>query len=510
MIPLLSREQMRAFDAHAITTCHVPSLVLMENAGRGATDVLVRELLDGSAVGRRVTVVCGTGNNGGDGFVVARHLASRGAVVEVILAGDANRMTSDCRANHAAFVGIGGRVALLSNDVEPLRKALSVTEVCVDALFGTGLDRALGDPFLAIVRAVDEARCRKLALDVPSGMNADTGAPMGGALHADVTVTFAHPKLGHLTPSGARISGDVHVVDIGVPPSLRASHVASLVESRDVRALLSPRTVDVHKYRAGHVALFAGSAGKIGASLLAASGALRGGAGAATIVTWPDAASVLDSRVLEVMTSRLAGGDGLLPSVDVALGHKRAVVLGPGFGTGDDARAAIEHVLATYDGMVVVDADALTVRAGAIERFASARGRLVLTPHAGELARLLGTTSEAVEADRFGVARSAAARANAVVLLKGAHTIVASPGGEVVVNSTGNPSLATAGAGDVLAGLLGALACSLDPFEAAYAAAYLHGAAADAWRARNADRGLLAGEIATELPQVIKALVGAS
>jgi NAD(P)H-hydrate epimerase len=508
VIPVLSRAQMRAFDAHAIDVCKVPSLVLMENAGRGAADVIERELLGGRAEGKRVVVVCGSGNNGGDGFVVGRHLIARGARVEAWLAGDFALVTPDCRANHDAFAGLGGRIdVVLPSALDPLRLALAGADVVIDALFGTGLNRPIGELMAGVVTFMNDARARKVALDVPSGMNADTGVAMGTAVRADLTVTFAHRKLGHVTGQGAHLSGVVRVVDIGVPSTLRAEHAAGLVEARDVRALLSPRPVDSHKYRAGHVAVLAGSRGKVGAALLAAHGALRGGAGAATIVTWPDAATALESRVVEIMTTRI-GEDGVLTEqVDAALANKRAVVVGPGFGTGERSREVVGHVLSTYKGPIVADADALTMHAGQLEAFAVASGRAILTPHAGELARLLGITSEEVENDRFTAARTAAARAHAVVVLKGPYSVIASPDGRLVVNSTGNPALATAGSGDVLAGLTGALACLLPPFEAAWSAAYLHGAAGDAWKARHGDRGLLASEIADELPGVLRDLL---
>ena len=517
MIPVLSRAQMRAFDKHAIEACHVPSLVLMENAGRGAADAIERELLGGRTAGARIVVVCGAGNNGGDGFVVARHMLARGARVEAWLAGDPAKMTPDCRANHDAFAGIGGRIETvpLGESLQTLGDALAEADVAVDALFGTGLDRPIVEPMASVIRLVNEARgfgrhLRVAALDVPSGLDTDTGVALGLSIEADLTVTFAHLKLGHVTGQGARVSGPVHVVDIGVPPALRHERAAELVESRDVRAHVQKRPVDSHKYRAGHVAIVAGSPGKVGASLLAARGALRGGAGAATIVTWPDAATALEARVAEVMVGRLTSEtepEALARSVDALLAHKRAVVLGPGFGTDDAARAVSDHVLRTFQGVIVADADSFTVHAGAPEHFAVAGGRVVLTPHAGELGRLLGRSSDAIESDRFGSARDAAARANAVVLLKGAYTVIAAPDGRTVVSGSGSPALATAGSGDVLSGIIGALACSLPPFEAAWCGAFLHGVAGTAWQKEHGDRGLLAGEIADGVPDVLAALL---
>lgn len=520
MIPVLSRAQMRAFDAHAIGVGRVPSVVLMENAGRGAADVIERELLGGDATAHTVVVVCGAGNNGGDGFVVARHLLARRARVQAWLVGDEAKMTPDCRANHDAFVGLGGVVPSIvlaaTPNVDPLAAALAGAEVVVDALFGTGLDRAIASPLADVVELLNRARERGVeiaALDVPSGLDADTGATLGIAIDADLTVSFAHLKLGQMTGHGSRKCGPVHVVDIGVPPSLAGSNIeaaAELVEARDVRARIAPRPIDTHKYRAGHVAVVAGSPGKVGAAMLSARGALRGGAGAATVVTWPDAASSLEARVVEVMVAPLAdGGDrgALLASVDAALANKRAVVIGPGFGTGDRSRAVSHHVLSTFPGAIVADADAFTLHADAPEDFAVAGGRAVLTPHSGELARLLGCTSAEVEADRFDSARRAAKRANAVVLLKGAYTVIASPDGRVVVAGAGSPALATAGSGDVLSGLIGALSCTLSPFEAAWSGAFLHGTSGRAWEKENGDRGLLASEIADGLPGVFAALL---
>jgi NAD(P)H-hydrate epimerase len=242
---------------------------------------------------------------------------------------------------------------------------------------------------------------------------------------------------------------------------------------------------------------------------MVAMGALRGGAGAATICTWPEAARALQAHVVEIMTHEL---DHDPKTIDAALAGKHAVVIGPGFGTGEVARGVVDHVLRTFTGPVVVDADAITVLSRAAEPLRarpSGAPAPILTPHSGELARLLGSSSRDVEADRFAAARDAAARHASIVLLKGPHTLVVAPDGRTLVNASGNPALATAGSGDVLAGICGALACALPPLEAAAAAAYIHGAAADAWSADHdeADRGMLATEIAGRVPTVLADLV---
>jgi len=504
MKPVLSRSQMRAFDAHA-TARGVPSLVLMENAGRGATDVLVRELCGGDPTGARVTVVCGTGNNGGDGLVVARRLAVLGASPVVVVVGDATRASTDARANLEAWRGIGGQVRELpaGASLSVLDAALAAAEVIVDALFGTGLDRPVEGFLAQVIAALNASPARRFALDLPSGLDADTGATLGVAVEATMTATFAYPKVGLWTPNGARLAGRVHVVDIGVPASLasHAGEVAQGMEAADVARWVRSRPPGAHKGSAGHVLVVGGSPGKVGAPQLVARGALRAGAGLVTIAAGPAAVASLDARVLEAMTARIDPSK-LAESLDGILEHKQAVALGPGLGLGDEARAVVSHLLAAWAGPVVVDADALTLLAGDRPPLLARANRVILTPHPGEMGRLLGRTAAEVEGDRYRAARELASATGAVVVLKGAHTIVASPDARTAVSPVSCPALATAGAGDVLSGIVAAMACSLPSFEAACAGVMLHALAGEAWSAARggADRGMLASEIADALP----------
>ncbi len=504
MTPVLSRAQMRAFDAHAIERCHVPSLVLMENAGRGAADAVVTELLAGDAAGARVVVVCGTGNNGGDGFVVARRLAVRGARPVVVLVGSVDRLSTDARTNLDAWRGLGGEIREVAPGapVTPLSDALGAAVAIVDALFGTGLDRAIEGHLAGVVGELNAAAAPVLAVDLPSGLDADTGATLGVAVQADATATFAHPKLGLLTPSGARLAGRVVVVDIGVPASLALDlgPAVQSIEGADLARWMRPRAPGAYKNSAGHVLVVGGAPGKIGAPQLVARGAMRSGAGLATIATWSDAATSIESRVLEAMTARI-DPDDTGEALKQLFQGKSAVVVGPGFGVGGQARAMVERILATWKGPLVVDADALTMFAGQPEALAGLPAA-ILTPHPGELGRLTGKTPAQVEANRFAAARGLAASTGAVVVLKGAHTVVASPDSRTAVSPVACPALATAGSGDVLGGVIGALACSLAPFEAACAGVMLHAMAGEAWAlARGGtDRGLLASEIADAIP----------
>jgi hydroxyethylthiazole kinase-like uncharacterized protein yjeF len=506
MLPVLSRTQIREFDAHAISKCHVPSLLLMENAGAGATDVLAREVLSGAVRGVRAVIVSGTGNNGGDGLVVARHLAVRGASPVVFLAGDAKKMSPDAAANLEAWRGVGGEVRELQSGARltSLTQAIEGASVVVDALFGTGLDRPIEGWFAEVIAAVNRATAPRFALDVPSGLDADTGAALGTAVEAQATATFAHHKLGLLTPNGARLAGNVHVVGLGVPAAL-VGHVGSsaqLLEKGDVARWFGQRTPGAYKTSVGHVLVIAGSPGKVGAPQLVARGSMRAGAGLTTIATWPESAKTIESHLLEVMTARIDRTD-TGASIDAMLKDKNAVVVGPGLGLDDDARLVVEYVLATWRGPIVVDADALTMFAGRPTVFMAAKNA-ILTPHPGELGRLLDRSAAQVEGDRFRASRELVAATGAVVVLKGAHTIIASPDGRLAVTPIACPALATAGSGDLLGGIIGAFACSLPAFEAACTGVMLHALAGEAWSLAHdgADRGLLASEIGDMLPSV--------
>jgi len=576
VIPVLTRAQMRAFDKYAIESCHVPGIVLMENAGRGAADVisamiqarragsvpLLVELPHEPAVqpsagplyavstpsvppspdrrgvaearaararvfpvrhvpspgqpatyplDARVVVVCGAGNNGGDGFVVARHLLARGAEVEVFLTGTSEKVMGESRVNLDAYIDLGGTFSELpaGASLAPLEEALVRADFVVDAIFGTGLDRPIREHLAEVIAAVNRGGARVVALDIPSGLDADSGAPLGIAVEANDTVTFGHLKIGLLTPEGARLAGTIHVVDLGVPdwPILsHVGHVAEVIRPETIGSFLTPRETNVHKHEAGDVLVIAGSSGKIGAALLTASGAMRTGAGLVTVCTFSDAAMAVESRVVEVMTARI-DPDNIEGSLEAALTRRSVVAIGPGFGLDEKARRAVDHVVLGWDGIKVVDADAITHFVGRPEILAQARGQCILTPHPGELGRLLGRTARAIEQDRFGAVREAVDLTRSVVVLKGARTIIATPDGRMFISMAGNPTLATAGSGDVLTGIITALACSLPADKAACAGVLIHALAGDQYRAQTGcDRGMLAGEIALRVPGIIAAL----
>jgi NAD(P)H-hydrate epimerase len=490
MIPLLSRSESRSVDAAAIEK-GAPGIILMENAGRGAaeaTSALIRRHAGQRGAGR-VLVVCGTGNNGGDGFVVARHLRIAGFEVRTWLVGDRLRMTSDARLALDMWVGIGGSVE--TGEAPALADALEASDVVVDALFGTGLDRPVVGEFAAAIACFHglSESVLVISLDLPSGIDADTGASLGHSVRAHHTVVLGAYKRGLFTPHGSRCAGSLTLAHIGVPIA-DVLGSARLLEVDDLSQWVRPRPTDVHKTQVGHVGIIAGRPGTVGAALLSARGAMRAGAGLATILSFPETTAALQAHAVETMTRSVA-----IPivaaEVSALLRGFKSIVLGPGLGLDVNASQLVAAACNESDVPLVLDADGLTWLA-ATHAIHDPK-RVVLTPHAGEAGRLLGITAAEVEHDRFAAASALAETTACTIVLKGANTLIAAPDRPIVASPFAAPSLATAGSGDVLAGIIAALALELPVFEAAWAGVLIH---ARAGLRLGRDRGVLAHEIA--------------
>ncbi|MFW5875346.1 MAG: NAD(P)H-hydrate dehydratase, partial [Myxococcota bacterium] len=500
MIPLLQREAVRAIDADAIERLGVPSLVLMENAGRGATEALLARFAERAG---RVVIVGGPGQNGGDGWVVARHLRNRGFDPLAVLVGDESKLKGDARTNWdvLAAMGVDRRVASKDAGGE-LDRALDQASLVVDALFGTGLDRPIGGGYAEVVERIDATTVPCVALDLPSGIDADTGQVLGVAVRATLTPTFAAHKRGLHQHPGVDHAGEVVCVSIGVPGPRRAT--AMLFEPADVAEVLPPRAQDAHKGSAGHVLVVAGAAGRTGAALLSGLGALRGGAGLVTLAARGAARTALDQKVVELMTAPLPeDAPGAVHGAVELAARMQAAVVGPGLGTDDEAKRMQVELAMKLPVPTVLDADALTALSeGALEDLPGAAAPRVLTPHPGEAARLLGSSTAAVQSDRYTAVATLARRSGQVVVLKGARTVVGAPDGTVRVCRRGTPALASAGTGDVLSGVVASqLAGHQFPRVAAAAAVCLHALAGEL--AAQADRGLFAREVADALPRAL-------
>lgn len=507
--PLVDTEGMRRRDGYTTSTLGVPAELLMEVAGHA----VAAEALALGARRRGALVLCGSGNNAGDGLVAARHLQLVGVAVRVWLAGGAEGLGGLAAANAGRARTAG--VAFTEGPSPPGPRA---GEVLVDALFGTGLKRPVEGAAAAAIEVVAAARrslgCRVLAVDLPSGLCADTGQPLGACIEADVTLTLGLPKLGLALPPGRSLAGRVRVARIGIVDAVPGeAEPAACLTAAGAGALLPPRPADGHKGRFGHVLVVAGSEGKTGAAALAALGAGRVGAGLVTVACPAGLNDILEVKCTEAMTvplpetaSRALAAGAEKAILDLA-GERDVVALGPGIGTDPETRALVRTLVVSLPKPLVLDADGLNAVAEDPGRLKRREAPTIVTPHPGEASRLLGCDSRKINADRVGMARALADRTGAVVVLKGAATVTAAPDGRVFVNPTGGPLLGTGGTGDVLTGMIaGLLAQGTPPFEAAALGAYLHGRAADGLAARRGPAGSLASEVADALPEAMDGL----
>ncbi|HSD18785.1 MAG TPA: NAD(P)H-hydrate dehydratase [Anaeromyxobacter sp.] len=503
---LVGSAEMRAIDRAAIESFGIPSLALMDRAGRAVAEA-ARTL---AAPGGRIVVVCGGGNNGGDGYVAARVLRAGGRDARVVSLVPAARLSEDARATREeaerAGVPVDEAGELGGLDAGP-------GDVVVDAIFGTGLSRAPEGAFARAIERIHAARtagARVLAVDVPSGLSADTGRPLGAAcVRADRTVTFAFQKRGLVLHPGPSFAGEVGVADIGIPAEAaeRVPVRCEVLDAAAARALLPPRRPDAHKGDAGRLLVVAGSPGKTGAAHLALTGALRGGAGLVTLAARPEALPLALSGRPEAMSVALPGtgplGRADLQALLAAAKGVDALAIGPGIPRGAETGELLRAFLERARLPAVLDADALNALAEEPARLPGLGVPLVLTPHPGEMARLCGTTIEAVQADRIDLAVAKAREWRATIVLKGSRTVIADPDGPAAVIPTGNAGMATGGTGDVLAGLVGALlAGGLAPAAAARVGAWVHGRAGDLVAARLGERGLLAGDLGEAIGEV--------
>jgi NAD(P)H-hydrate epimerase len=500
VLPVFTAAEMRALDARAIADLKIPGARLMEAAGAGAADVIAREFRP--IRGKRVLVLCGKGNNGGDGFVVARRLAAKGATVRVALVARRSDVSGD------AALALGrwrGRVEEIAAEaaLPALPRNLADSHLVVDALLGTGLTGPARGLMARIIETVNAASRPVVSLDLPSGLGADRGELLGPTVQATLTCTFAGYKRGLLLYPSASCAGERRVIDIGVPPAEVERGIDTfLLEDADVRSHFAPRRRDAHKGTFGHVLIIAGSIGKSGAAALAGRAALRSGVGLCTIAIPASQQPVVAALGLEYMTDALpetAAHTISMPArarIRELVQRADAVALGPGLSLEPETQELIRALVTEVDRPMVIDADALSALAGHLHLLDAAAGPRALTPHPGEMARMLGTTVPTVEADRFETVRAFCAQHPVALLLKGASTIVGGPGGRAFVNPTGNPGMASGGSGDVLTGMVGAfLARGLDATSALCAGCFLHGRAGDLAVARHGEEGLIAGDI---------------
>jgi NAD(P)H-hydrate epimerase len=487
----------------------------MEAAGQGAYEYLeqVYHRLKKSSV----LVICGKGNNAGDGFVVARYLHKEWIDCRVVTISSLKELSPDAIVMAEKLEQAGIKI-ISEIDLKELDQYINEADLIIDALLGTGINKEVRSPYREWIDKVNASRKPVFALDIPSGICADTGKVLGCAIEAYWTATFASMKLGLALSPGCTCAGEVSVIDIGIPPQVRKQVRTAyrLVEEESVRSSFRLRNKDTHKGTYGHVLIIAGSTTKLGAALMTAKSCLRSGSGLATLVLPDMAFSRFPEQFLELMYEPVASAsDGTfaysaLRKIKTLWEGKNIIAIGPGIGVSEDTQRLIRGLLKSSPLPIVIDADGINSLEGQLSSLSNAKSPVVITPHPGEMATLLGISTKEIQNDRLKYTRNFSREHNATVVLKGFRTVTAFPDGKVYINPTGNPAMATAGMGDVLTGIIaGLLAQGLSWVDAVCSAVYIHGLAGDRLADRMGDRGLLAGDVIDSLPFIMKEFVPA-
>jgi hydroxyethylthiazole kinase-like uncharacterized protein yjeF len=507
---IATAQQIRNIDRRAIRKFGIPGPVLMENAA-SAIVIEMERFFDGIE-GVRVGIVCGKGNNGGDGLALARRLRIRGVPVRVALLAPFASFRNEARLNLSI---------LRKTDVEIVPNATSRSiaeivewsDVLVDAMLGVGLSTPLKGTYAFAAELMNLAGRPVVAVDIPTGINADTGEVMGTAVRADLTVTMALPKRGLVLHPGASFSGQVRVADIGIPTEVVEQEKirVNMLDRAMASGLVGERDRDAHKGDFGHLLVIAGSLGKAGAAVMAAKGALRSGAGLVSVATPIGLVPIIQQQVFEAMC--IPAGESIDGTLGIgsekellnASGTMSACAVGPGLTTHYETVQVVKDLIQRITVPMVIDADGVNALAGNPGILLKAKAPVVLTPHPGEMARLLGVSAADIQRDRINVAQGFAEEYGVTLVLKGAGTVIATPQGDVFINSTGNPGMATGGAGDVLTGMIGSmLAQGYGPTRAACLAVYLHGLAGDLAAGEKGEAGMIAGDVIEKIPEAIK------
>ena len=513
---LVTASEMREMDRLTIDEAGIPGVVLMENAARGAARVFLDHFKP--SCDASVVILCGKGNNGGDGYVMARYLHEYGMKVDVGITGEKSAVSGDALVNLKIIEKLGPEIYEIKDEeaYQEFQDKIVNCNYIVDGLLGTGLNSPVRGLFKNVIEDINLSGKPVMSIDIPSGLNADTGQKMGAAVKADLTVTFGFPKPGQLVYPGAEAVGRLVNIGIGIPRMIsdRIESGHRLIEPEDFIPDISKNKRNTHKGARGHLLILAGSTGKTGAATLAAMGALRAGAGLVTVGIPGSLNHIMESKLTEAMTVPLAEtGDGTLSikaydDINRLLSGKTALAIGPGLSTNPETIELVCRIISECELPVVIDADAinaLSLKQGGLEFLDEKK---ILTPHPGEMARLIGLENREVQANRLKVSREFSQKWHCNLVLKGARTIVAAPSGILHINPTGNPALATGGTGDVLTGLIsGFLARGVREVKAASAGVYLHGLAADYFDGQNGESGLIAGDLTDAIPFLMNALI---
>ncbi|HHW49365.1 MAG TPA: NAD(P)H-hydrate dehydratase [Clostridiaceae bacterium] len=511
---LVTPEQMSKIDKYSIEVLGIPGIVLMENAALKVVEEILK-MLDGKVSGTKIIILAGKGNNGGDALAVARHLYNKGAETSIYILSEKDKIRGDAAINLGILenIGVESKVLIEQAMVEVLKRELLEAGLVVDGIFGTGIKGEVTGLTAEIINIVNEFGKKIISIDIPSGVNGENGRVMGTCIKADRTVTFGLPKIGLVIHPGCEYTGELVIADIGFP-SKAIEHFdinAYMLDEEMVSAVLPLRRKNTNKGDYGRVLILTGSTGMTGSGCLAARAALRSGAGLVYLGVPKTLAHLYGAGAIEAITLPLEDCSmGSLSSkcigqVEKFMSGKDVIAVGPGLSVSDDIFEVMEYIISTSEAPLVLDADALNAVSRDVSIFGKLKAEAVITPHPGEFSRLAGISIGDVQKNRIEVARDFARKWKVITVLKGSRTVVAGPDGTVYINTTGNPGMATAGAGDVLTGVIAALiGQGVKPLSAAAAGVYIHGLAGDLAALETGEISLVAGDIATHLPDVFK------
>ncbi len=514
---LVTANEMQEMDQKTIHSFGIPGLVLMENAGKGAVDVLLSKIKDKNI--KKIAVLAGRGNNGGDGFVMARYLMEKGFMVTAFLLASKKAVKGDAKINLALFETLcnhstGSTLVEIKNEEELKTKKTWILhhDLFIDAILGTGLNSDVRGMIKDVVELMNGSEKPVFSVDIPSGLNSDTGKLMGTAVNAFATATFAFAKAGHILYPGNIHTGALSIIDIGIPKFITDEKKIQLrlIEKQDIAALFPPREFNSHKGSYGHLLVIAGSTGKTGAAALCADAAMRCGTGLVTLGVAKSLNPIMESLSLEPMTHPLPEkekgflSDNCLKDILDLVKGKQALALGPGLGTREGTKKLVYGLIEQSPVPLVLDADAINCIAENPDILKKKTKAAILTPHPGEMARLFNLSTQDVQADRIGIARKLASEFDVTLILKGAQTLIALSDGNVFINPTGNPGMASGGMGDVLTGMIsGFLAQGFSPEPASLAGVYIHGLCADILSKQMGGFGFMARDVINAIPKTI-------
>ncbi len=512
MQKVLTAKEMQDIDRKSIEECGIPAMILMENAGRGCVEILKRKFPDIGS--QKVVIFCGKGNNGGDGFVIARHLFNMGSDVLALLIGKISDLKADAKLNAETAQKIGVEIQEIdANNFKSVDHRLRHCHLVIDAIFGTGLTKPAAGFYEQVFAAINQLTITVVSIDIPSGVDSDSGQLIGAYVEADLTLALALLKRSHVLYPAAGVMGEVELVDIGIPRKVIEQKQVSvqMVEKQDIVHWIRKRPREAHKGDFGHVLVIAGSLGKGGAAGLTALGALRAGCGLVTLAIPESCQKALEFHPLEVMTVPLPetrNGTPALAAKELLLAQaqgKSVVAIGPGISTNPETVQLLQELLPAIEVPLVIDADGVNGLAQTENWRPLLKTEAVLTPHPKEMSRISGRGTQEIQNDRVEAAARFAKENSVYTILKGARTLIAFPDGSVTINPTGNPGMATAGSGDVLTGIIaGLIAQGLDTGRAAVAGTYLHGLSGDIYVEKFTETSLIASDLLECLPESLK------